>query len=323
MSGDKPEKLGVSVSVGPDQVRADVSEGALSKIGDSVAWLFTKKDAKAKITAALAARVSEKIKSGDGLDEHERWFVGLVFEKEARAIANQQEVADRVQQVLPEVSARMAQLPPVDEPATSRTFIGRAETIASEAMENEIREWFARVLAGELCRPGSFLVRTLETVRAMDRELASIFEKARRLAFDNKYILTHHTGPWIWKEIGGLIESRGLTEDALLELKDAGLIDGAPDTICIDLRRAQETILRRYQDRMLRFQVKPAEGEFVTNTMAVEVIRLTRTGRQIASVLPAAPDEEYFERAGRLFCHYFSVDWKRESEEYWRGFLHP
>jgi hypothetical protein len=259
MSEDKPEAPGVSVSVGPDRLRADVSQGALAKIGDAVAWLYPKRDAKVKITASLAARVSEKIKSGDGLDEQERWFVGLVFEKEARAIANQQEVADRVQQVLPEVSSQVAQLPPVDERGTSRTLIARAEAIASEPMENEIREMFARILAGELCRPGDFSVRTLEILRAMDQELASIFEEARRLAFDNEYILMgqRHQGldelP-AQSRLRSLVKvDRRLTDEAILELQDAGLVDGTTTNIVYSVDTDQETIWQ-YHDRMVRFR---------------------------------------------------------------------
>jgi len=253
--GDKPEELGVTVSVGPDQLRADVSQGALSKIGEAVAWLFPKRDATVKITAALAARVSEKIKSGEVLDEQECWFVGLVFEKEARAIANQQEVADRVQQVLPEVSAQLEQLPPLDERGTSRTFISRAETIASETMENEIREIFTRLLAGELCRPGSFSVRTLETVRAMDQELASIFEKARRLSFSNRFILIGYNR-FVDQNLDDLIWSRGLTENALRELQDAGLIDRTTvESFDLSYRPGgEEMFYFRYQDRILRLR---------------------------------------------------------------------
>jgi len=56
---------------------------------------------------------------------------------------------------------------------------------------------------------------------------------------------------------------------------------------------------------------------------------LTRTGREIASVLPAAPDEEYFERVGRYLSSldfekkFLIVDWKRDSEQEWRVVQNP
>jgi hypothetical protein len=65
----------------------------------------------------------------------------------------------------------------------------------------------------------------------------------------------------------------------------------------------------------------------VISRCSADVIRFTRMGREIASVLPAAPDEEYFERAGRVLSKIdpetISVDWKRDSEQEWQDFVHP
>src|SRR5215831_11067179 len=189
MKDDKSADPGASLSVGPDHISAQVSNRTLEKIGSAAKWLFPKKDARTKITAAMASRVTEKIKAGNVLEPHERDFVGLVFERDARALANREAVAYKVQEVLPEVAVRLRELPSAAAGSIDETFIAHAENIASETMGSEIREIFARVLAGEISRPGSISLRTLEALRMLDQGLASTFDKARRLAFDNEVIL--------------------------------------------------------------------------------------------------------------------------------------
>jgi hypothetical protein len=63
-----------SVELSPEKAAAHLSENALSKIGHAVEWLFPKHAAKAKITAAIATRVSTKIEKGLPLDTEECTF---------------------------------------------------------------------------------------------------------------------------------------------------------------------------------------------------------------------------------------------------------
>jgi hypothetical protein len=161
---DHKDKPAIALDVGSDRISAHVSEAALARLGDAVAWLAPQHSAKVAITAALAERVARKIKSHEALDDQEQYFVSAMFHKEARKLANQEAVAQRVGEVLPEVQDRVRLLPPYRDRGTSKAFLGRAETIAAEITEDEFRDLFAQVLAGEVCRPGSFSMRTLETI---------------------------------------------------------------------------------------------------------------------------------------------------------------
>ena len=140
---DHKDKPAIVVEVGSDRVSAQVSEGALARLGDAVAWLAPKHSAKVKITAALAESVAIKIKSHEALDDQDEYFVSAMFHKEARKLANQEAVAQRVGEVLPEVQDRVRLLPPYRDRGTSRAFLGRAESIAAEITEDEFRDLFA------------------------------------------------------------------------------------------------------------------------------------------------------------------------------------
>jgi hypothetical protein len=312
MTDHKGVDAGASLSVGPDHVRAQVSEGALSKIGAGIKWLFPKRDAKVKITSALAMRVSEKFTRGEQLDEQERAFMSLMLDKQARALANREAVVERVYEVLPEVNAQILQQPSPPDYATSGTFITRAESIASEITEEDLQDLFARVLAGELSRPGSFSLRTLETVRVLDQGLASTFEIARRFAFNNEVILLEG-------EIGTLVVKRGLDWNSFLDLQDAGLVDPGFSQLPMTFGNKDEEIIWGYQDRILRMNLR-SSGVICSRPTPAK--RLTRTGRELASVLPIVADEEYFAKCrawlSLILGRSGAVDWKYINEGNWR-----
>lgn len=308
------EKLGdgASLSVGPDHVQAQVSERVLAKLGDAAAWLFPRRDARVRITAALAHRVSEKIAIGGELDQQERNFVSSVFDKEGRALSNREAVADRVNKVFPEVAAQMKALPISAEQPMSKRFIARAESIASEASEEEICDIFARLLAGEISRPGSISLRTLEAVHLLDQKIAKQFDIARRLALDNTLI-------FMKENTREVITERGLDTDTFLELMDAGLVDPIEKRLFVKVGHAEQDHEWQYHDRVLRIHSKKTAS---VSDISFVVRRLTRTGREIASVLPVSPDEEYFQECCSLFARSLGtggeVTWKYTREPEWR-----
>lgn len=303
---------GASLSVGPHQVQASVSEGTLSKLGDAISWLFSKKDAQVKITSALAQRVSDKIAAGDLLDQNELLFVSRVFGKEARAIGNRQIVADAVQRVLPEVNSQLRSLPPAESKQVNETFVARAEETASEPLDDQVREIFARILAGEISRPGTISLRTLESVRQFDLEIAEAFEKARRLAFNNELIILE-TG----ESTAG---QKGLTNEIISELQDAALLDVSLGGGFM-LTFGPDAVMWHwdYHDREMEVLSRERNG---TTSIRVSAARLTRTGREIATVLPPAPDESYFFDVGRLLLRILgdpgSARWKLKGGGEWQ-----
>lgn len=303
MGDDKPQADGISVNVSEAGVAAKVSDGTIARLGTAVAWLFPKSDAKVVITQALAQRVAAKIRAGDLLDGQEQVFVSLLFEKEARKLTNQQCVADRVSEVLPQVEVQVKELPEYKDRGTSREFVERAETIAAEIGDSGLRDMFARILAGELCRPGAFSLRTLETVRVMDQNVARIFDRFRKLLFDGEYILSEGA-------VDELIEKYGVTFDDRLELQDAGLID---DSISVYTEPGGRTRWK-YGDRILRLAV-PKDGKKIW----ISTIRLTRPARELVSVLPPSWDLDYFRDVGVTLMKYVGKDamvkWRMVSDK--------
>src|SRR5215510_13203242 len=128
---DQKSNDGISLELNAEGAAARASDQALSRLGQAATWLMPGRAARVRITAALAERAAEKIRTGSPLNEAEMFFVGQFFEKEARLLGNREAAAEEIQQVLPEVEDRLKELPPVAQDAPSETFFNRAEGIAS------------------------------------------------------------------------------------------------------------------------------------------------------------------------------------------------
>ncbi len=313
MSRKPKQGTGVSVEASLDKFKTNVSEGALTKLGEGIAWLFPKRDAKVKITAALAARVTAKIRKNKPLNDDELYFVSRVYDKDARQLMNVECVSERVLTVLPEVNRRITALPSDSaQPKSSpETFVCRAETLAGEVLEEDIREIFARVLAGELCRPGSFSVRVLDVIRSLDRDTAGAFNKIANYLLDTEFLIFED-------RCEEFFESNGMDRSIRMDLQDAGLL--APLTF-MSLTLG-EPVTFRYHERAIR-----ATYDYLAEGMAVPmptfpVLRLTRVGRDIARVLPFEYDEAYFKTVlNALVCLETitsrNVEWNDRLSDTW------
>ena len=307
----RDDRPAIGIEVSADRVRAHVTEGGLARLGSAAAWLAPVHAAKVKITAALAERVATKITSGEPLDDQEQYLVGRMFSKEARKLANQEAVAQRVEEVLPEVQERVQRLPPYEDRGASSTFFARAETIAAEITEDGLRNLFAQVLAGEVCRPGAFSLRTLETIRLLDPEIASIFERLRGFAFGIWRKTTHEY----------IFDKDRLEPREISALVDAGLASESM-AVAIDTGPSNDDIFFfSYGNRLLRTRSQPTPTKTFNRLTSLS---LTRAGREIASVLTPRVDYEYFAAVGGWLSNRLGpnvvVEWRDESSEDWIAF---
>lgn len=99
---------------------------------------------------------------------------------------------------------------------------------AGSVDEADVREAFARILAGEIQTPRSFSVRTLRAVGAMSRSTARHFRRAAsisiRLTPDGKHILDARI-PAVGGTLGSnCLQEHGLPYSVLMDLTENGLL---------------------------------------------------------------------------------------------------
>lgn len=298
-------------TTGRVSAKADVSGGAIAAIGRAAKWLLPVHDVNVKLMSAASDRLSEKIRDGLVLDDQEAEMLNLICRREVIRIANRADVIDRVHDVLPEISTNVKNLPAQSSVSTTDTFLGRAEQIAGEIHEPELRALFARVLAGELVRPGAFSIRTLETVRSLDPAIAAAFERLRAHTFNCEWVLQN---PLVLDPDN----DGGITVIESGELRDAGLLSAGIILLHSDTKDIPEF---RCGPLVMRFTFSNNE-DFVPK-VGIANYRLTRVGRELASVLPPIVDRDNFFAIGKGFSTAFPstvMDWQEDGSGTWQKF---
>ena len=104
---------------------------------------------------------------------------------------------------------------------------------AAERSQGEMRETFARILAGEIRAPGTFSIKTLHTVGGLGQSTAHIFRKAASLRVGMELEISPGSPPHVLDAripaLGGQLGancllSEGLGYDHLINLTENGLL---------------------------------------------------------------------------------------------------
>ena len=136
----------------------------------------------------------------------ERWFAVEIGHQE-----NLEAIGERA-------SAILGNQPQMHEPDDD--FVLRFHDDAQKVTNEQMRDLYARVLAGELARPGSIAVSTLEVLKRLDAETARLFQVWRsmsmRIESGTMFLLTLGLKPSDW-------EPFGLRYFDLLKLEELGL----------------------------------------------------------------------------------------------------
>ncbi len=184
-----------------------------------------KKIAEAKAYEFKVMEITKKELNDDSLDLLERAENRKVF-KELNKQENIENIANAAAEQLrteDEVSQE-----PLDEDWKTR-FFNYAEDVSTEEMQN----LWGRILAGEIKRPKTFSLRTLEFIRNLSKEEANVLNKVGALALysSGKYFIIEKI----------LSETFEITLDEILTLKELGIIN--PNELSLELKTEKNSIL--------------------------------------------------------------------------------
>jgi Protein of unknown function (DUF2806) len=169
--------------------------------------------------------------------------------------------------------------PTEDEPISEdwlNVFSERAENATSDHM----RALWAQILAGEIRRPGSFSLTTLRAASELDKDIAALFQRKIVDRLPD----------------GFLPKPEDLADQELLDLaflEEVGLLQEVSGT----LRRG----IPKHVDGKSYF----LNGGYLliitsANPIQLPIIRITRAGREIASILPREPDDRALRAVARV-----------------------
>jgi len=271
--------LKVKAGVSKDRADAEISIG--EKLPGALAPLFPGRWAKWKATFAITNRIVEKINNCEPLDTADAQFAAAAFAEPAARWVRCQQIAARAGRVLeqPEVAGL---LPPIQaaasllsegERVTADDWLTRFWDDAGLVSDEMLQEIYARILASEAVRPGSCSLRTLKVLRYLDRDTAENFNKLMPGVFDSSWVPSDQ----------GLKNKLGLTDDLVLDLGDAGLVNSVPS---LEWSTTESESFTQYGKFLLHLEN--------CKHLGYGVHPLTRPGKELARIAQVVRKQENF-----------------------------
>ena len=187
-------------------------------------------------------------------------------------------------------------------------FFNEAQDVSSEDMQ----ALWARVLAGEVERPGSTSLRTLGVLKDLDREAARIFGKLCSVSVSIRADGTTFSDarvPSMDGEPGGnSLREHGLRFTDLNILNEHGLIISDYNSwhdyrVCVGVTGGDSgRVVRAPFWFQGRFWVLESNSEQrIDEEIRVSGVALTRAGQELSRVVDLGPNAEYAEQLTRFF----------------------
>lgn len=76
----------------------------------------------------------------------------------------------------------------VSEEEPSKTWLAKFRKYAGEMRDEEVMELWGKILAGEICKPGSFSLKTLDILSSLDTRYANLFQKLAPYVINETFI---------------------------------------------------------------------------------------------------------------------------------------
>lgn len=216
--------------------------------------------------------------------------------REVEGQHNVEAIAENALQSLPENVS--------DDPVSDdwrRKFFLEAENICDADMQ----ELWGRVLAGEVAKPGSFSLRTLNVLKSLSREEAELFRLACSLANDTGEIIVQRTKRH-------LLGDYGLHYGRLMTLADAGLLH-SPSFVLHSFRDYPDEAFQAgvyLTNNGLHFLLS---GPLLKN-VDLHVLTFTAVGKELQKLIPPNPCMPYIRDVAKFLRAHHGLTLKMAIE---------
>jgi hypothetical protein len=227
-------------------------------------------EAKSIVMRAIAAAVgAEAAKDREVLD---RAMSTLV----AKSLREQRTKDDVVRRT---VDYLRIEPPPLDGAGPTEDWLNVFEEYVTRASSDEVRDLYARLLSGEIRKPGAVSLRTLQVLSTMDTGTAKLFEQVCLYVWDS-HLVPQDALP------------EELNYSKLMDLEDAGLLELGGGLLGIDLQLDERNYIT------FKTQQHGVVADFEPGTRPrLSTYALTRAGKDLAALLKINADIEAFAKA--------------------------
>ena len=171
----------------------------------------------------------------------------------------------------------------VSETPVDEDWSTRFRNIAKDVSSEEMQLIWGKVLAGEVEEPGSFSMRTLETIRNLSKAEASKFQKIIPFVIwiKEKYFISSQAS---------IIKKYGIEYSDILVLSECGLIvESASIPVCPILKKGEIQSLVTDERVALIRKTTDANKDVMFGAYV-----LTNAGRELYGILAHSPNNDYF-----------------------------
>ncbi|WDR00712.1 DUF2806 domain-containing protein [Devosia sp. J2-20] len=161
---------------------------------------------------------------------------------------------------------------PSESAGPSDDWLNVFEDQAAKASSDDLRNLFAQILAGEVRKPGTFSLSTMQLVAVLDRPIAQMMEALAPLVWDGKTVFK-------------IAADEKLNYSELLELEDAGIVTLGSGNLQMEKPISPDGIIGFNQRGIVLI------GRFErTGKVGFPAYSITRKARALMEILNAPPD---------------------------------
>ena len=300
----------------------DITSSGIGRIaGTFLAPWKAKKEGEARIIAANANAEVLKIRAQAQADARE------LLVAENSVVRGQIDLTDQVnQRIMYQERKRLANIHSVvskaarelegkEVPATEsdQDLVARFFKEVQDVSSEEMQILWAKLLAGEVERPGSTSIRTLGILRDLDQSTAQLFA---RLCSVSIFVLPELGRSMIDARVPSLgknaaansLAEFGLAFSALNRLNEHGLIiadynswgDFRPSVVTRRVESGKPMVLPfHHQDR--KWVLLPDAPQDSTNELRISGVALSHVGKELSMIVEQEPVPKYTERLKKFF----------------------
>ncbi|TMN33640.1 TIGR03899 family protein [Pseudoalteromonas sp. S2755] len=204
----------------------------------------------------------------------------------------------------PEVTARGR-----PDPDWLEHFITLAEDIANHSMQ----KLWAKILVGESITPGTFSIKSLQTLKMMTQREATALQRCAPLCGylekEDSYLILH--GYYKKPSIFDLLR-KGSTES--INLSQAGLnfpnILTLMDINILYRQEIESASLQKGQSMQLVYLRKKMTLTAKSNDLVLSYYKLTQTGDELKKLLQSPINKQYKQLVEKAFESEFTLEWE-------------
>lgn len=278
----------------PNTAMEAATEGAkaLTKLQEIIQKVFsphwTKKQADAdayaderKLQTIRDNPDMEIVYVGSEMHARERTPEALAYRAKQRELAESIRQEANLENVLDVAANEISQMELVSDKPVDEDWLIRLFCIAKSVSSEDMQFVWGKILAGEILEPGTFSLRTLETIRNMCKSEAEDFQKIAPLvlkAGNSRFLTTNST----------ILDKYGATFEVLSALDECGLID-ANGFAYRTYRNEQSHKYFFFNDEIIL--LPSGDGPYKVD---INTYFLTKAGKELLSIIEYKPNNDYF-----------------------------